>query len=156
MIGDTVTVTDKRRAEIKITGRTKHYLNVVGEQLSVNQMNEAIQKLEQRFDLEVKEFVACTLAQDGEYVLKWIIGTEKSVDGATAAGFIDQEIQRLNKNYTVARSKALKKVEAELVPVHKIYRWSEEFKKLGGQTKIPRVMKEPQFREFQLFLRSVC
>jgi len=35
MIGDTVIITDKARSEIKVSGRTKHYLNVVGEQLSV-------------------------------------------------------------------------------------------------------------------------
>ena len=46
MIGDTVIITDKKKAEIKISGRTKHYLNVVGEQLSVQKMNQAIQKLE--------------------------------------------------------------------------------------------------------------
>src|SRR5690606_6171615 len=86
MIGDTVIVTDKKRAEIKISGRTKHYLNVVGEQLSVNQMNMAIENLGQQFDLEVKEYVVCTLLDGEEYITKWIIGADKvPADDAVAA-----------------------------------------------------------------------
>ncbi|RYG06622.1 MAG: GH3 auxin-responsive promoter, partial [Chitinophagaceae bacterium] len=57
--------------------------------------------------------------------------------------------------YKVARSKALKRVEAEVVPVEKIYDWSEKFKKLGGQTKIPRVMKAEDFEAFQDYIHSL-
>lgn len=156
MIGDTVMITDKQRAEIKITGRTKHYLNVVGEQLSVHQMNNAIKNLAHEFDLEIKEYVVATILQDDQYVSKWIIGSEGSADGAQVAAFLDKDLLNNNKNYKVARSKALKRVEAQLVPHDKIYRWSEEFKKLGGQAKIPRVMKQEDFIEFEQYLRSMA
>ena len=54
-----------------------------------------------------------------------------------------------NKNYAVARTKALKGVEVEVVQIEQFYAWSEEFKKMGGQAKIPRVMKEEAFNEFR-------
>lgn len=155
MIGDTVMITDKRRAEIKITGRTKHYLNVVGEQLSVHQMNKAIQRLAHHFDLEIKEFVVATVLRDDQYVCKWIVGSEGTADADKVAAFLDNDLLDNNKNYKVARSKALKAVEAQLVPHDKIYRWSEEFKKLGGQAKIPRVMKEEDFIAFEEYLLSM-
>ncbi|HLK96307.1 MAG TPA: hypothetical protein VK364_00925, partial [Hymenobacter sp.] len=60
-----------------------------------------------------------------------------------------------NKNYNVARSKSLKGVEAEVIPVEKFYRWSEEYKKLGGQTKIPRVMKENDFLDFEQYVQTL-
>jgi hypothetical protein len=148
MIGDTVVITDKKRSEIKISGRTKHYLNVVGEQLSIQKMNLAIQRLEEVFDIAIKEFTAATVFQNEEYILKFVIGTDKEIDPEKAANMVDDELSNNNKNYKVARTKALKRVELEVVPLAKFYKWSEEFKKLGGQAKIPRVMKEDAFNEF--------
>src|SRR3954453_18264355 len=156
MIGDTVIITDKKRSEIRISGRTKHYLNVVGEQLSIQKMNMAIQKLEQAFDIEVKEFTAATVLQKDEYFLKFVIGTDKEIDEEKAAQLVDEELSNNNKNYKVARTKALKGVEVEVVPVEQFYNWSEEFKKLGGQAKIPRVMKEDAFNEFRNYVLQLA
>lgn len=155
MIGDTVTITDKQRAEIKITGRTKHFLNVVGEQLSVFQMNQAIQKMQTQFDLEIKEFVVGAIRKNGEYINKWFVGANKVADGGAFAAALDEELRATNKNYNVARSKSVKGVEAEVIPVEKFYRWSEEFKKLGGQAKIPRVMKEEDLLEFDQYVSGL-
>src|SRR5690606_31586782 len=68
MIGDTVIITNKKRSEIKISGRTKHYLNVAGEQLSIQKMNIAIEKLERKYDVEVKEFVVATILRNDEFI----------------------------------------------------------------------------------------
>jgi hypothetical protein len=154
MIGDTVIITDKKRSEIRISGRTKHYLNVVGEQLSVQKMNMAIEKLEDVFDTEITEFVASTVFQNEQFVMKWIVGASKEIDHAKAAEVIDAELCANNKNYAVARTKALKGVEVEAVPIEQFYNWSEKFKKLGGQAKIPRVMKEDDFKEFREFVQQ--
>jgi hypothetical protein len=155
MIGDTVIITDKKQAEIKISGRTKHYLNVVGEQLSVQKMNQAIQKLESEFDLEVAEFTASTISRGDEFIMQWYIGTDKAVDEHRAAQVIDDELSENNKNYKVARGKALKGVEVKIVPSAHFYKWSEEFKKLGGQAKIPRVMKEDEIAEFGSYVAQL-
>lgn len=156
MIGDTVIITDKKRSEIQISGRTKHYLNVVGEQLSVQKMNMAIKKLEDVFNLEIKEFVAVTIFQNEQYIMKWIIGTNREIDTIKAAEIIDTELCDNNKNYKVARTKALKGVEVEVIPVEQFYNWSEEYKKLGGQAKIPRVMKEEAFNEFRDYVQQLA
>jgi hypothetical protein len=156
MIGDTVIITDKKRSEIRISGRTKHYLNVVGEQLSVQKMNMAIEKLEEVFDMEVKEFTVATVLEEDQYIMKWVIGTDKEIDTQKAAEAIDFELSENNKNYKVARGKALKGVHVEVVPVEQFYNWSERFKKLGGQAKIPRVMKEEDFNGFREFLHQLA
>ncbi|MGA0559099.1 GH3 family domain-containing protein [Larkinella sp. VNQ87] len=156
MIGDTVMITDKQRSEIKITGRTKHFLNVVGEQLSVFQMTQAMQKLQQQFDIEIQEFVVAAVRKDGEYINKWFIGSDRTADDQQVAAALDQALCEANKNYKVARSKSLKGVETEVIPVEHFYRWSEEYKKLGGQAKIPRVMKEEDFREFEQYIKALA
>jgi hypothetical protein len=155
MIGDTVIITDKKRAEIKISGRTKHYLNVVGEQLSIQKMNMAIQKLEHAFNMEIKEFTAATIFQNEDYILKFVVGTDKEIDAVKAAQVVDEELCNNNKNYKVARTKALKGVEVEVVPLERFYNWSEEYKNLGGQAKIPRVMKEDAFDNFRAYVHQL-
>ncbi|RIV17611.1 GH3 auxin-responsive promoter [Fibrisoma montanum] len=156
MIGDTVMITDKERSEIRITGRTKHFLNVVGEQLSVHQMNQAMQKLQEQYDIEIEEFVVAAVRKNGEYINKWFIGSNRPIDDQNVAESLDSELCELNKNYKVARTKSLKGVEAEVIPVERFHRWSEEYKKLGGQTKIPRVMKEEDFLEFEQYIHSLA
>ncbi len=155
MIGDTVTITDKEKAEIIITGRTKHYLNVVGEQLSVHQMNDAMQKLQQKFDMEILEFTVAAIRKEGQYINKWYLGVNKKTAIPEIASYLDHQLAENNKNYEVARHKALKGVEVEVVPVDYFYRWSETHKKLGGQTKIPRVMKEEDFEEFEAYVSTL-
>ncbi|KAB7732391.1 GH3 auxin-responsive promoter [Rudanella paleaurantiibacter] len=155
MIGDTVMITDKVRSEIRITGRTKHFLNVVGEQLSVFQMNQAMQKMQSQFNVEIKEFVVAAVRKDGEYINKWMVGSNRDVDNIQFALSLDNELCETNKNYKVARSKSLHGVEAEVIPVDHFYRWSEDYKKLGGQTKIPRVMKEDDFRDFEQYVQKL-
>ncbi|MCF0056586.1 GH3 auxin-responsive promoter family protein [Dyadobacter sp. CY356] len=154
MIGDTVMLTDKARAEIKITGRTKHYLNVVGEQLSVNQMNGALRVLEKEYDLVMTEFIAAAIHKNEEFILKWYISSDKFPDFNKVAESLDNALQISNKNYKVARGKALKGIEVVLISDTLFHKWSEETKKLGGQVKIPRVMKEEDFLEFEAYINQ--
>ncbi|MFC3198308.1 GH3 auxin-responsive promoter family protein [Parapedobacter deserti] len=156
MIGDTVMITDVDRAEVIITGRTKHFLNVVGEQLSVHQMNAAMKKLGERFDAEVLEFTVAAIRKGEDYINKWYLGTNKTLEQAAVTEFLDNELAESNKNYKVARSKALKGIAVEVVPADYFYQWSRETKKMGGQTKIPRVMGEEDFKEFEAFIGKLA
>src|SRR5690606_34649740 len=75
-IGDTVTFTDLERAEIKITGRTKFFLNTVGSQLSVHKMDAAMQHLEQKFSTKIPEYTICAKrCEDDEFYHCWYLGT---------------------------------------------------------------------------------
>ncbi|TYR36498.1 GH3 auxin-responsive promoter family protein [Sphingobacterium phlebotomi] len=156
MIGDTVIVTDKERAEIIISGRTKHFLNVVGEQLSVHQMNQAIQKLQEQFDLEIREFTVASIRRGERYINKWYLGADRAHSPATdIAEALDAELQANNKNYTVARRQTLDGIEVDIIPVKHFHQWSEHDKKLGGQTKVPRVMNEEDFEAFEAFITKL-
>ena len=156
MIGDTIMFTDLNRHEIKITGRTKHFLNVVGSQLSVHKMNTAIQQLEEQLQVTIPEFTVAAVRrkEDGEYIHHWYFGSDDEIDTTAAARALDETLQEMNKNYRVARSKALKDVRVSTVPLNVFYRWSEVSKKKGGQVKTPRVMKEEQFKEWETFAKK--
>ena len=156
LIGDTIAFTDVERAEIKITGRTKFFLNVVGSQLSVNKMNKAIQELEEQFDIELPEFTVVAVKIDGEFQHVWHIGTDQeiSVSEEELAEALDKNLKDANKNYSVARSKALKGVKVNLLPMEIFYEWSGANKKKGGQVKMEKVMGEEKYEEFTEFVKQ--
>lgn len=155
IIGDTIKFTDKEKLEIRITGRTKFFLNVVGSQLSVNKMNDAVQELEKEFDIKIPEFVvAAKRAEDGEYYHFWYLGTNDSADEEKIAETLDNNLKDANKNYKVARSKALKGVKVHLIDPDLFHEWNAKNKKKGGQVKMEKVMNEEKFDEWEKFVND--
>lgn len=78
-IGDTIQFTDVDKAEIKITGRTKFFLNTVGSQLSVNKMDDAMKELEDQFDVDISEYTICAKrGDDDEFYHFWYLGASNT------------------------------------------------------------------------------
>jgi hypothetical protein len=154
LIGDTIAFTDVERAEIKITGRTKFFLNVVGSQLSVNKMNAAVRDLEETFDIEIPEYTISAKRFDGEFYHSWYLGTNAKIDNAKLAEALDESLQNANKNYKVARGKSLKGVKVTSVSPDVFYEWSGANKKKGGQVKMEKVMGEEKFKDWEAFVEE--
>ncbi|MCB7480783.1 GH3 family domain-containing protein [Christiangramia sediminis] len=155
LIGDTIKFTDKEKHEIRITGRTKFFLNVVGSQLSVNKMNDAVQELEDQFDIKIPEFVvAAKRAEDGEYYHYWYLGTEDKVEDDNLAEALDNALKSANKNYKVARGKALKGVKVTTIDPNLFHEWNALNKKKGGQVKMEKVMNEEKLEKWENFLKD--
>lgn len=154
IIGDTIKFTDVERHEIRITGRTKFFLNVVGSQLSVNKMNDAVKELEQQFNVNIPEFTISAIKKDGDFFHKWYLGIEGNANEKELAEALDVALKKANKNYKVARSKALKGVEVVAVSPDVFYEWNAKNKKKGGQVKMEKVMKEEKFSEWEKFVRE--
>jgi hypothetical protein len=155
-IGDTVKITDKERNEIIITGRTKHFMNVAGSQLSVNQMDQAIGKMEEEYSISIPEYTLSAVQEEGGYTHKWYLGVEdkKELSEKDMADTLDEVLKERNKSYRGARKKALTGVEVKVVPKDYFYEWTEQEKKKGGQVKIPRMMKEEQFKRWEDFVSA--
>ncbi|OQD42267.1 GH3 auxin-responsive promoter [Croceivirga radicis] len=152
IIGDTIEFTDVARAEIKITGRTKFFLNTVGSQLSVNKMNDAVQHLEEDLGIKIPEFTLCAKRYDDGFYHTWYLGSDAKPNTEQAAKSLDAFLKDANKNYRVARTKALEGVKTHFVPQKAFAEWSGANKKKGGQVKMERVMGEEKFAEWENFL----
>lgn len=154
LIGDTIKFTDVNRHEIRITGRTKFFLNVVGSQLSVNKMNDAVKDLEEKYNIKIPEYTIAANRIDGEFYHCWYLGTDTDVNDEEIADALDQFLKDANKNYTVARSKALKGVKVKTIPADLFYEWNAVNKKKGGQVKMERVMNEEKFAKWEDFIQK--
>lgn len=154
LIGDTIKFTDLEKKEIRITGRTKFFLNVVGSQLSVNKMNDAVKELEEKFDIKIPEFTLAAVRIDGEFYHHWYLGTSASNSEEELAQALDNSLKDANKNYGVARSKALKGVKVTKVSPDLFPEWSAANKKKGGQVKMEKVMNEEKFAKWEEFVKK--
>ncbi|MGY5847575.1 GH3 family domain-containing protein [Salegentibacter sp. HM20] len=154
LIGDTIKFTDVERKEIRITGRTKFFLNVVGSQLSVNKMNEAVKELEEKFDIKIPEFTIAAVRINDEFHHHWYLGTDASNSEEELAEALDESLKDANKNYRVARSKALKGVKVSKVDPNMFHEWNAANKKKGGQVKMEKVMNEEKFAEWEKFVKE--
>ncbi len=154
LIGDVVRFTSKEHAEIIITGRTKHFLSLVGEHLSVDNMNKAVEQLSREFNMEIPEFTVAGIPFEGTFAHKWFLGTNGNTDKNLLKQKLDATLKELNDDYEVERRSALKEVFVETVPVEKFYQFMNDKGKLGGQNKFPRVMKASQLAEWETFLKS--
>lgn len=152
MIGDTVRFTDKARSEILITGRIKHFLSVTGEQLSVENMNDAFAEVEKELSITVREFTVSAIPYEQYFAHQWYIGTDDTINSDLVQEKLDTILQNLNKNYRRARERGLKRVYVELLSPSVFYKWQESNNKLGGQTKTPRVMTKEQLTSWEEFI----
>lgn len=155
VIGDTIKFTSLDPHEIRISGRTKFYLNVVGSQLSEEKMDAAIVETANKLNTEVNEYsVAAMKHTDNEYIHQWVVVSDESVCADKFSRKLDECLQQANKNYRVARSKALKDVSVKAINKAQYHAFLEKEKKKGGQVKTPKVMPEEKMRAFLQFLES--
>src|SRR5690625_4661819 len=154
MIRDTVMFTDAERKEIKITGRTKFFLNVVGEQLSVNKMNQAVKELEDQFSIVIPEFTLAVVKDQDGFVHTWYLGVQGDADEVELAQALDKYLQEANKAYRSAREKALKGVEVRSLDPEVFYDWNAKNKKKGGQVKMEKVLKDEKYEAWEEFLKE--
>ncbi|GAB3696096.1 GH3 auxin-responsive promoter family protein [Spirosoma flavus] len=154
LIGDTIRFVNKKRAEIVITGRTKHFLSLCGEHLSVDNMNKAIELVSEELDISIREFTVAGVAHDTLFAHNWYIGTDDKVDADDLRNRIDAKLKELNDDYAVERKHALKDVTVTVLPARTFYDWMESRGKMGGQHKFPRVLKKGLIQQWEDFLKS--
>ncbi|TFV97300.1 GH3 auxin-responsive promoter [Algoriphagus kandeliae] len=154
LIGDTIRFVSKEESEILITGRTKHFLSLCGEHLSVDNMNRAIEKASDELDIRVKEFTVLGVPHGSLFAHHWFVGTDDEVEGELLARVLDQHLKELNDDFAVERSHALKDVFCEVRPAEDFYEWMRLQGKEGGQNKFPRVLKGEKAQSWLKFLKE--
>jgi hypothetical protein len=155
MIGDTIKVISKDKCEIVITGRTKHFLSLCGEHLSVDNMNKALELTANHFDIELNEFTVKGIPFEGKFAHVWYIACEDhGISEEQIKEILDVNLKALNDDYKTERAHALKNVVVNLIPLKLFIDWMESIGKLGSQNKFPRVLTDAQFEDWKKFLEK--
>ena len=151
-IGDTIKLIDKERNEIIITGRTKHFLSLVGEHLSVDNMNKAIEMATEEMNIYIPEFTVSGIPYGNFFAHQWYVASDDFIDEEILAQKIDEQLKLLNDDYEVERKHALKAVKVKALPPNTFIDFLTMKGKVGGQHKFPRVLKGKMFDEWQKYL----
>ncbi|MBP9793800.1 MAG: GH3 auxin-responsive promoter family protein [Flavobacterium sp.] len=158
LIGDTVRFTSLNPYRIRVTGRTKHHINVFGEELMVENTDMAIAKTCLATQTEVKDYTVAPIFMNGKEkgAHEWIIEFKKHPsDIATFSQLLDENIQSLNSDYEAKRynNMTLNPLKINVARENLFYDWLKEHDKLGGQHKVPRLSNSREYLDLLLSLQ---
>lgn len=150
MTGDTVKFTSISPFKIKITGRTKHFINAFGEEVMVSNTDAALAKTCSEFNLKTIDYTVAPI-YFGERTKgghQWLIEFEQDPeDLGQFSKRLDSNLQSVNSDYEAKRymSMALENLIVEPLPTNTFYKWMERRGKLGGQNKVPRLSNNRKY-----------
>ena len=152
LIGDTVRFTSLNPYRIRVSGRTKHHINVFGEELMVENTDQAIAKACQLTQTEVVDYTVAPIFMDGKEkgAHEWMIEFKKNpTDIDQFRTILDETLQSLNSDYEAKRynNMTLNPLVINLARPNLFYDWLKERDKLGGQHKIPRLSNQREYLE---------
>jgi len=147
LIGDTVRFTSLNPYRIKITGRTKHHINVFGEELMIENTDRAIAKACKVTNTEVLDYTVAPVFMVGKEkgAHEWIIEfKENPKDIELFHTVLDDTLKELNSDYEAKRTNnmTLNPPVLNVAREKLFYDWLKKNDKLGGQNKIPRLSND--------------
>lgn len=150
MIGDTVHFTSLSPFRIKITGRTKHFINAFGEEVIIDNAENALTKACALTNAKIKDYTACPIYFSGEEAggHEWIIEFEdQPTDFEKFIDVMDDTLREVNSDYDAKRFKdmALRRPKVHNAPKDTFYNWLKQKGKLGGQHKVPRLANNREY-----------
>ena len=152
LIGDTVRFTSLSPFRIKITGRTKHYINVFGEELMIENTDKAIAEACKATNTEVLDYTVAPIFMVGKEkgAHQWVIEFKKSPKNiALFHTVLDNTLKELNSDYEAKRTNnmTLNPPVLNVAREKLFYDWLKKNDKLGGQNKIPRLSNDRTYLE---------
>jgi hypothetical protein len=158
-IGDTVRFTSISPHRIKVTGRTKHHINVFGEELIIENAEAALKEASKHAQCEIIDYTAAPIFMEGREkgAHEWMI--EFKIPPKDLALFIqslDNALMNVNSDYEAKRfnNTTLNTPRVHVARQKLFYDWLKEKDKLGGQHKVPRLSNKRNFMEELLLLNK--
>jgi len=151
-VGDTVRFTSLSPYRIKITGRTRHHINVFGEELIIENAEEALKIVCKKTNAEIIEYTAAPIFMKGkekgghEWLIEFRTPPE---DLGHFTALLDNALKSLNSDYEAKRynNMTLNEPIVHKARVGQFHDWLAAKGKLGGQHKIPRLSNSRQYLE---------
>ncbi len=152
LIGDTIRFTSLQPYKIKVTGRLKHYINAFGEEIIVDNSDNAISIASEKTGAIVSDYTAAPVyfSDNNNGAHEWLIEFDKEPDDLNKFTFeLDNALKSINSDYEAKRYKniALRMPVIHSVKKGTFTKWLQSKGKLGGQHKVPRLSNERNLLE---------
>ena len=151
-IGDTVKFTSVSPYKIIITGRTKHFINVFGEEVIIENTDNVINRLSSKYNLKIVDYTVAPIFMENNKkgAHEWFIEfSEEPNKNIKIDEIIDKELKKENSDYEAKRYNNFTLEKPKVIVGSKgvFMKWLEINNKLGGQNKIPRLSNNRKFIE---------
>ena len=158
-IGDTVRFTSISPFRIKVTGRTKHHINVFGEELIIENAETALKQASKHTQCEIVDYTAAPIFMEGREkgAHEWIIEFKiPPKDLSLFTKSLDNALMDVNSDYQAKRfnNTTLNMPKVHVARQRLFYDWLKQKNKLGGQHKVPRLSNKRDFIEELLHLNT--
>jgi hypothetical protein len=152
MPGDTVIFTSVSPYRIKVSGRTKHFINVFGEEVMVGNTDKALSATINELPAIIADYTVAPIfmQQDKKGGHQWLIEFEKKPDDLLAfEALLDDNLQKINSDYAAKRYKDIALQRLQIVPASPgtFIRWLGSKGKVGGQNKVPRLFNSRKYMD---------
>lgn len=152
MIGDTVMFTSTNPYKIKITGRTRHFINAFGEELIIENAEAALKVATEKTGAVITEYTVAPIfmGDNAKGAHEWVIEFETPpANTEHFADVLDAALCSVNSDYEAKRSKnvTLNRLVLNVAPRNTFYEWMRQRGKLGGQNKVPRLFNTREYVE---------
>ncbi|MBN1598461.1 MAG: GH3 auxin-responsive promoter family protein [Bacteroidales bacterium] len=144
LIGDTIIFTSTFPHKLKISGRTKHFINAFGEEVIIDNAEKAINTACEKTGAQITDYTVgpVFMTEKTKGAHEWLIEfalSPKNIEEFTY--ILDNALMNINSDYEAKRYKniTLEKPIVKAVPQGTFYKWMEKRGKLGGQNKVPRL-----------------
>ena len=149
-IGDTVRFTSTNPYRIKVSGRTKHHINAFGEELIIENAEDALRSVCSQTQSEIVDYTAAPIFMNGKAKgsHEWLIEFKTPPSDLKQFNqLLDQKLKSLNSDY---EAKRLNNMTLNMPTLHiarelLFYDWLKKHDKLGGQHKIPRLSNSREY-----------
>jgi len=157
IIGDTIKFTSLYPHKIKVTGRIKHFINAFGEEVIIDNAEQAILKACQDSKAVITEYTACPIymKDGGKGAHEWLFEFSTEPDNMEHfMTILDNKLKDINSDYEAKRFKglSLEFPKFHILKQGTFYKWLKNKNKLGGQHKIPRLANHREYVEELLSL----
>jgi len=153
ILGDVLKFTSVAKYEVVIVGRTRQFLSLCGEHMSIDNMNCAIDTVARELGLTIREFTVAGFKYENLFAHRWYIGTDETeVDAGRVKALLDATLCKINDDYAVERTSALKEVFVEILPNSYFIEYLRSKGKEGAMNKFPRVLKNGAIADWESFL----
>lgn len=152
LLGDTIQFTSLKPFRIKVSGRLKHFINAFGEELIIENADNAIAIASEKTGAIVNDYTAAPIyfSEFSNGAHEWMIEFEKMPEDLYRfRNELDAALKNTNSDYEAKRHKdiALRMPVIHSVKKGTFTEWLRRKGRLGGQHKIPRLSNDRNFLE---------
>ncbi|MGJ8548013.1 GH3 auxin-responsive promoter family protein [Winogradskyella wichelsiae] len=159
-IGDTIRFVSLSPHRIRVSGRTKHHINAFGEELIIENAEEAFKNVCKRTLSEIVDYTAAPIFMEGKEkgAHEWVIEFKTLPENMPYfEELFDNALKSLNSDYEAKRfnNMTLNKPKIHIGRANLFYDWMRDNNKLGGQHKVPRLSNSRVYMEELLLLNNI-